>query len=161
MEHDTQYKRYSRRYDESSRQMEDEERKKNDNRIRERQDNRRHCSQGWKAGATLPSGRKLTKPVKSSFDVSYTAPEDTVASEANIETTETEEDIKDNISKMVYQEGNVDVDPYNAIVDTGCPKTVCGRPFMDAFIASKGKNCYVRRICEDQSLAMDMLANQT
>ena len=146
MEHDTHYKRYSRRYDESSRQMEDEERRKDDNRNRER-----HCSQGWKSGAKLPSGWKLTKPVKNNYDVSYTAPDDTVVSEGDIETTETEEEIKDDISKMVYQEGNIDVDPYNAIVDTGCPKTVCGRPFMDAFIASKGKNCYVRRTCEDQN----------
>ena len=52
---------------------------------------------------------------------------------------------------MVYQEGNLDIDPYNAVVDTGCPKTVCGKPFMDAFIASKGKYEHIKRSYENQS----------
>ena len=40
--------------------------------------------------------------------------------------------------EVIYSEGNCEVDPYKLIVDTACPKTVTGRPWMDAFIASKG-----------------------
>ena len=36
-------------------------------------------------------------------------------------------------------------------MDTGCPKTVCGKPFMDAFISSKGKDELIRRSFENQS----------
>ena len=54
------------------------------------------------------------------------------------------------ITKVIYQEGNSDIDPYNRVVDTGCPKTVCGKPFMDAFIASKGKFETVKREYENQ-----------
>ena len=56
-----------------------------------------------------------------------------------------EEDIKDMLMKIVYSEGSLDADPYNAIVDTGCPKTVCGKAFMDAFITSKGEDVFIRR----------------
>ena len=38
----------------------------------------------------------------------------------------------------VYSCGNSDIDPYKLVVDCGCPKTVAGRPWMDAFIESKG-----------------------
>ena len=38
----------------------------------------------------------------------------------------------------VYNEGNCDIDPYKLVVDCGCPKTVAGRPWMDAFIESQG-----------------------
>ena len=37
---------------------------------------------------------------------------------------------------MIYKEGNCDSDPSVAIVDTGCLKTVAGRPWMDSFTQS-------------------------
>ena len=37
---------------------------------------------------------------------------------------------------MIYKEGNSDIDPSVAIVDTGCLKTVSGRPWMDSFTKS-------------------------
>ena len=40
--------------------------------------------------------------------------------------------------EIVYSEGNCDIDPYKLVVDNGCPKTVTGQPWMDAFIESKG-----------------------
>ena len=40
--------------------------------------------------------------------------------------------------EIVYNEGNSDIDPYKMVVDSGCPKTVTGRPWIDAFIESKG-----------------------
>ena len=62
-----------------------------------------------------------------------------------------EENVKEMITKTVYSEGNLDVDPFNAIVDTGCPKTVCGKVFMDSFLASKGENVFVRRKYENEN----------
>ena len=38
----------------------------------------------------------------------------------------------------MYSEGNSDIDPYKLVVDSACPKTVTGRPWIDAFIESKG-----------------------
>ena len=38
----------------------------------------------------------------------------------------------------VYSVGDCDIDPYKLVVDCGCPKTVAGRRWMDAFIESKG-----------------------
>ena len=46
--------------------------------------------------------------------------------------------IDKDIIETIYTEGNVDIDPYVGIVDSGCPKTVAGKPWMDAFIESKG-----------------------
>ena len=34
-------------------------------------------------------------------------------------------------------EGNTDVDPYEGVIDSGCPKTVAGKAWIDAFIESK------------------------
>ena len=53
--------------------------------------------------------------------------------------------------KIVYSEGDLDADPYNAVVDTGCPKTVCGKAFMDSFITSKGKDVFIRRKYEKEN----------
>ena len=48
------------------------------------------------------------------------------------------DDIDKRIIEVVYSEGNLDVDPYKLVVDCGCPKTVTGKPWMDAFMESKG-----------------------
>ena len=48
------------------------------------------------------------------------------------------DDIDKKIIEVVYSEGNLDVDPYKLVVDCGCPKTVTGKPWMDAFMESKG-----------------------
>ena len=61
-----------------------------------------------------------------------------------------EENIKETFTNIVYSEGNTDIDPYNAIVDTGCPKTVCGKAFMDSFTASKGDDIFVKRKIENE-----------
>ena len=49
------------------------------------------------------------------------------------------------IIEIVYNEGTHAIDPYRAIVDSGCPKTVAGKPWLDAFIESKGDNIQVKR----------------
>ena len=99
----------------------------------------------------IPEGWKTSQKVQKVFNVSYRVSEDKVEFPEHTKTFESEEELKEHIKILVYQEGNVDVDPYHAVVDTGCPKTVCGKPFMDAFIASKGKNFQVKRKYEDQS----------
>ena len=63
----------------------------------------------------------------------------------------TEEELKKHIAETLYQEGNIDVDPYCVIIDTGCPKTVCGKPFIDAFIESRGAGEVIKRKFEDQN----------
>ena len=92
----------------------------------------------------IPNICKTSTQVKKIYTVSYIPTEDIVVNKD-------EDDLREHINIFVYQEGNADVDPYHAVVDTGCPKTVCGRTFMDAFIASKGKNFQVERKYEDQN----------
>ena len=58
-------------------------------------------------------------------------------------------DIDLKIVEVIYSEGNCDVDPYRLVVDCGCPKTVTGKPWMDAFIESKG-DILVKREKEDE-----------
>ena len=41
---------------------------------------------------------------------------------------------------MIYKEGNNDIDPTAAIVDTGCHKTVAGKPWLDSYIQSNNQN---------------------
>ena len=50
-----------------------------------------------------------------------------------------------NIIEIVYNEGTHDINPYRAIIDSGCPKTVAGKPWLDAFIESKGDDIQVKR----------------
>ena len=123
--------------------MDDEDRTKYSRRQnnRDMKHNRRPIPEGW----------KTSQKVQKVFNVSYRVSEDKVEFPEHTKTFESEEELKEHIKILVYQEGNVDVDPYHAVVDTGCPKTVCGKPFMDAFIASKGKNFQVKRKYEDQS----------
>ena len=111
----------------------------------------------WSNEEYLPDGWKLKRgsheekmnTQKKIIHVSYTGTnQEYVKEDFGIET---EDDLKKSITTVVYQEGNPDVDPYNAVVDTGCPKTVCGKPFMDAFLASKGKNTVIKRRYENQS----------
>ena len=51
----------------------------------------------------------------------------------------------------VYKEGEENMDPYRCIVDTGCPKKVTGRIWMDAFAESKGDNVKIRTGKENES----------
>ena len=54
------------------------------------------------------------------------------------------DDIDRAIVEVIYNEGDSHIDPYKLVVDSGCPKTVTGRPWLDAFIESKGDNVKVR-----------------
>ena len=47
---------------------------------------------------------------------------------------------KKDLIELVYKEGNIDIDPCVAIVDTGCPKTVAGRRWMNSYLNSVGKD---------------------
>ena len=49
------------------------------------------------------------------------------------------------IIETVYSEGNLNIDPYKLVVDSGCPKTVTGRRWLDAFIESAGVEVKRRR----------------
>ena len=55
------------------------------------------------------------------------------------------------VIKEIYKEGNDKADPYHCFVDTGCPKTVAGQPWMDSYVESLGNKEYVikRRREED------------
>ena len=43
-------------------------------------------------------------------------------------------DKKARLIETIYKEGNNDVDPTIAIIDTGCPRTVAGKPWLDSYI---------------------------
>ena len=58
-------------------------------------------------------------------------------------------ELKETIN-IVYQVGNPDVDPYSAVVDTACPKTVSGIKFIDSYAQSKG-NIILKRKYEDKN----------
>ena len=47
------------------------------------------------------------------------------------------EGIDKSIIDVIYMEGNKDNDPYEGVIDSGCPKTVAGKAWIDAFIESK------------------------
>ena len=47
------------------------------------------------------------------------------------------------------EEENKKVDPYRCIIDTGCPKTVAGEAWMDAYIESQGESVIIRTGKED------------
>ena len=55
------------------------------------------------------------------------------------------EHVMKDIIEIVYNEGTHAINPYIAINDSGCPKTVAGKPWLDAFIESKGDNIQVKR----------------
>ena len=55
------------------------------------------------------------------------------------------EHVMKDIIEIVYNEGTHAINPYRAIIDSGCPKTVAGKPCLDAFIESKGDNIQVKR----------------
>ena len=73
----------------------------------------------------LPEGWRVKpkKPVKQMNGVTYAASEDSDIHEESEEKIENVDELKDRFTETVYQEGNTDVDPYNAVVDTGCPMT--------------------------------------
>ena len=51
----------------------------------------------------------------------------------------------------VYKEGEENIDPYSCIVDTGCPRTVTGRIWMEMFLESQGDNIKVRTGKENEN----------
>ena len=51
----------------------------------------------------------------------------------------------DDVIEVIYKEGNVDIDPFKLVVDCGCPKTVTGKPWMDAYMESIGDNATIKR----------------
>ena len=66
------------------------------------------------------------------------------------DTIENCDDLDRDIIEIVYKEGTDNIDPYRGIVDSGCPRTVSGKPWMDAFIESKGDDIKVTRRKENQ-----------
>ena len=162
-----QHKKYSRRYQESSRRLEDEERREESSRRHEGKDRRRFSQRKENENRQnysrrqnmdmklnrrpIPEGWKTSQQSKKVFNISYRVSEDKVEQAEYTKPFESKEELKEHMNILVYQEGNVDVDPYHAVVDTGCPKTVCGKTFMDTFIASKDKNFIVKRKYENQS----------
>ena len=52
---------------------------------------------------------------------------------------------------MIFSEGNLVLDPYKAVIDSGCPKSVTGRPWLDAFIESNDcSHLVIRRRRENE-----------
>ena len=54
------------------------------------------------------------------------------------------------VLEIVYSEGHNVVDPYQAIVDSGCPKSVAGKKWMDSFAESMDENIKFKRRKENQ-----------
>ena len=46
---------------------------------------------------------------------------------------------------VVLKEGKENMDPYRCIVDTGCPRTVAGRIWMDAFAETTREGEEIKR----------------
>ena len=59
-------------------------------------------------------------------------------------------DLKREFIEVVYNEGNHDIDPFKAIIDSGCPKTVTGRPWLDAFIEGIKGDLKIKRTKENE-----------
>ena len=45
--------------------------------------------------------------------------------------------INKEIIDIIYAEGNIDINPYEGIIDSGCPKSVAGKAWMDSYIESQ------------------------
>ena len=86
----------------------------------------------------ISSKRSSSDEVKIVHYSKYGKGGDTNNSEVISDTLNNCEASEQELVKIVYNEGNSDIDPYKLVVDSGCPKTVTGRPWIDAFIASKG-----------------------
>ena len=67
-----------------------------------------------------------------------------------IEINDDDDVIDKAIAEIVYTEGNCIIDPYKMVIDSGCPKTVCGKPWIDAYVESKGSNFFVKRSNENE-----------
>ena len=50
-----------------------------------------------------------------------------------------------------YKGRNEDSDPHGCILDTGCPKTVTGRRWMNTYAEFRGKNVKIRTGKEKES----------
>ena len=48
----------------------------------------------------------------------------------------------------ILHAGSSDSNPFCAIIDTGCPKTVAGRKWMDAFTETQGNP--LKRTCDNE-----------
>ena len=42
------------------------------------------------------------------------------------------------IIKLIYMEGNNDINIFLVILDTACPETIAGRAWLDSFVVSLG-----------------------
>ena len=67
-----------------------------------------------------------------------------------IETRDIKNEVEFKIVEIVYKEGYDENDPFQCIVDTGCPKTVAGKRWMNSYVESKGENVFVRRRKENE-----------
>ena len=61
------------------------------------------------------------------------------------------EDFKPKVIEDVFKEGNTNIDPFECIVDPGCPKTVAGKKWMDSFAETKGEGTVIKRKHEDEN----------
>ena len=69
----------------------------------------------------------------------------------DIDINEIDRGMFDDVIEVIYKEGNVDVDPFKLVVDCGCPKTVTGKPWMDAYMESIGNDVVIKRSRENES----------
>ena len=69
------------------------------------------------------------------------------------DTDETDDNVDDaeKLVDVVYKEGISDINPYVAIVDSACPKTVASLLFIEAWIESKGGNVSIRKERENEN----------
>ena len=111
---DDNKKKYSKRYTEASRRLEDESTKRDKDSWREES----YIPTGWKRrrDAFLPQQRKERKartwnPLSRTYNVSYSPADNYDVEHDNQPVIESEEKLKEKITETVYQEGNTDVDP--------------------------------------------------
>ena len=91
---------------------------------------------------------KVNKVHFSSYDNCYIKSENLELIKNDIESVKLE--VNEIFAEEVYKEGNSNNDPFKLIVDTGCPKTVTGKKWMDSYVASKGPNVFIKRKEENE-----------
>ena len=64
------------------------------------------------------------------------------------------DDFHDKMVEVIYQEGNPDIDPNVGIVDCACPKSVVGRPWMDAHSETIPNGTVIKREKENEQFKL-------
>ena len=87
----------------------------------------------------------------SELELNLTKLEEELKQKLDNENPEVPEDLKSKVIEDIFNEGNTNNDPFECIVDPGCPKTVAGKKWMDSFAETKGEGTMIKRKYEDEN----------